>query len=264
MVDAARGRALLSGIVRALTYVCCFLPFPATLLLIGTVIVKGPDAQMTNNVVIAVVTAAAFLAALVPILWPRSTGGDATRRPGLKVTASLLVTVLCGVLSWLWPAPFSDDVPGRFFGRDLDLDVELVGIPQSERVSALTSGEVDLVVSAFSITDDRLTEIDMAGPYYVDVSRIWYNAAGQVVNSGRGGPDRRPRAARSGRPARPRQPASALRGGPARRPSAGLRRAHRRAPALPEPGVGHRVRPGAHRQGRQRAGGSQLAQARPR
>ncbi|WP_218917443.1 glutamate ABC transporter substrate-binding protein [Luteipulveratus mongoliensis] len=40
-------------------------------------------------------------------------------------------------------------------------------IDQAERVSALTSGEVDLVVSTFSITPERQKEIDFAGPYFV-------------------------------------------------------------------------------------------------
>lgn len=40
-------------------------------------------------------------------------------------------------------------------------------LEQGERVSALESGEVDLVVSTFSITDERAQSVDFVGPYFV-------------------------------------------------------------------------------------------------
>ncbi|KJL47954.1 ABC transporter glutamine-binding protein GlnH precursor [Microbacterium hydrocarbonoxydans] len=40
-------------------------------------------------------------------------------------------------------------------------------IDQGERVSALESGEVDLVVSTFSITEERAETVDFVGPYFV-------------------------------------------------------------------------------------------------
>jgi glutamate transport system substrate-binding protein len=40
-------------------------------------------------------------------------------------------------------------------------------IDPGERVSALQSGEVDLVIATFSITDERKKEVSFAGPYFV-------------------------------------------------------------------------------------------------
>lgn len=46
-------------------------------------------------------------------------------------------------------------------------NIEWERIDQSERVSALESGQVDLVVSTFSITDERAQSVDFVGPYFV-------------------------------------------------------------------------------------------------
>ena len=81
----------------------------------------------------------------------------------------------------------ADDLPGvslktdsGYAGFDVDTANYVAGrlgvptknitwqrIDQDERVSALTSGKVDLVVSTFSITPDREKEIAFAGPYFV-------------------------------------------------------------------------------------------------
>lgn len=46
-------------------------------------------------------------------------------------------------------------------------NIEWERIDQGERVSALESGQVDLVVSTFSITDERAQSVDFVGPYFV-------------------------------------------------------------------------------------------------
>lgn len=81
----------------------------------------------------------------------------------------------------------ADDLPGvslktdaGYVGFDIDTANYVAGklgvptknitwqrIDQDERVSALTSGKVDLVVSTFSITPEREKEIAFAGPYFV-------------------------------------------------------------------------------------------------
>jgi len=81
----------------------------------------------------------------------------------------------------------ADDLPGvslktdsGYAGFDIDTANYVAGklgvptknitwqrIDQAERVSALTSGKVDLVVSTFSITAEREKEIAFAGPYFV-------------------------------------------------------------------------------------------------
>ncbi|OZB85774.1 MAG: glutamate-binding protein [Microbacterium sp. 14-71-5] len=81
----------------------------------------------------------------------------------------------------------ADDLPGvslktdsGYAGFDIDTANYVAGklgvptknitwqrIDQAERVSAVTSGKVDLVVSTFSITPEREKEIAFAGPYFV-------------------------------------------------------------------------------------------------
>ena len=81
----------------------------------------------------------------------------------------------------------ADDLPGvslktdaGYAGFDIDTANYVAGrlgvptknitwqrIDQSERVSALVSGKVDLVVSTFSITPEREQQIAFAGPYFV-------------------------------------------------------------------------------------------------
>ncbi|MFI6578449.1 glutamate ABC transporter substrate-binding protein [Nocardiopsis sp. NPDC050513] len=45
--------------------------------------------------------------------------------------------------------------------------VELVGVTSAEREDLLISGEVDIIVATYSITQARKTEVTFAGPYYV-------------------------------------------------------------------------------------------------
>lgn len=52
--------------------------------------------------------------------------------------------------------------------------VEQVGLLQGQRLGSLTGKDgipqVDMVIDVFSITPYRLTQVDMAGPYYVDMA----------------------------------------------------------------------------------------------
>lgn len=81
----------------------------------------------------------------------------------------------------------SGDLPGLsaargdgFVGLDVDLagyvarglgwderDVRYEIVPPGDRERALVEGEVDLVVAAYSITDERERSVDFAGPYLV-------------------------------------------------------------------------------------------------
>lgn len=57
-----------------------------------------------------------------------------------------------------------------------DLDLQSITNP-GDREPAIVAGRVKLVIANFTITDDRLRVIDMAGPYYRDQSGIWLNVA---------------------------------------------------------------------------------------
>lgn len=64
---------------------------------------------------------------------------------------------------------FDVDV-ARYVARELgaaDEDVRFVEATPSEREKLLTSGSADLVVSSYSITDQRKEVIDFVGPYFV-------------------------------------------------------------------------------------------------
>lgn len=55
----------------------------------------------------------------------------------------------------------------KYVAAKLGLTPEWVPVAQADRVSALESGEVQLVVATFSITDERKQKVDFAGPYFV-------------------------------------------------------------------------------------------------
>ncbi|MFE4663610.1 transporter substrate-binding domain-containing protein [Streptomyces sp. NPDC056716] len=42
-----------------------------------------------------------------------------------------------------------------------------IDVPSEERVTAITTGEADLVIATFSITEERMAEIDFVGPYAI-------------------------------------------------------------------------------------------------
>ncbi|CCH72061.1 Glutamate ABC transporter glutamate-binding protein [Nostocoides australiense Ben110] len=55
----------------------------------------------------------------------------------------------------------------EYVAGKLGLTPQWVPIAQADRVSALQSGEVEMVVATFSITDERKQQVDFAGPYFV-------------------------------------------------------------------------------------------------
>ena len=118
--------------------------------------------------VAAALAAGAVLVAGCSATPPSSTGDN---------TATGSATLTIGI---------ADDLPGvslktdaGYAGFDVDTANYVAGklgvptknitwqrIDQDERVSSLTSGKVDLVVSTFSITAEREKEIAFAGPYF--------------------------------------------------------------------------------------------------
>ncbi|WP_330273510.1 transporter substrate-binding domain-containing protein [Lentzea sp. NBC_00516] len=145
------------------------------------------------------------------------------RRAGIRWhVLSYTTSAALLALSALWP--FSDDDPDLYFDRDLlrvaingelpgwsletggekeGFDIELakhikeaygikeikwVKVNQAQREhmwdGTQNTEEVDLVISAFSITDSRLAKFDMAGPYYLDRSMALGNGDKPEVDSG--------------------------------------------------------------------------------
>ncbi|MEV2241671.1 transporter substrate-binding domain-containing protein [Micromonospora sp. NPDC049891] len=50
--------------------------------------------------------------------------------------------------------------------------VEFVNVSTEDRIPALQGGDVDLVVSSFSITEDRKKQVSFAGPYFVTKQEV--------------------------------------------------------------------------------------------
>lgn len=131
--------------------------------------------------------------------------GSAARRHRVSAALTVLVlalTTACGGNTTVNPSPsevpgatpggkltigISFDQPGlslkfgdTYSGFDVDTAVyvaKALGVPEAnitwvqadgdERQRLLTSGEADLIVSTFSITEDRKKVVDFAGPYFV-------------------------------------------------------------------------------------------------
>jgi polar amino acid transport system substrate-binding protein len=71
------------------------------------------------------------------------------------------------------------EVAGALFGLPPDQTeevVDLVGIPSSERVSALTEGRVDMVVDVFTINCERREEIAFSSEYFTAGQRVLLRA----------------------------------------------------------------------------------------
>lgn len=70
----------------------------------------------------------------------------------------------------------------NWLSRRMDPNFSIVGTPVSvdDRITALMNGSVQMVVQSFSITDERLEKIDMAGPYL-------YSYIGVLVRRGEEG-----------------------------------------------------------------------------
>lgn len=59
-----------------------------------------------------------------------------------------------------------------WLAQDIGFNLNFVSIPLDQRESKLINGEVQLVISTFSITDKRREKIDFAGPYFLDSQSI--------------------------------------------------------------------------------------------
>ncbi|MFG2003264.1 transporter substrate-binding domain-containing protein [Spirillospora sp. NPDC048911] len=66
---------------------------------------------------------------------------------------------------------FDVDV-ARYIGGKLGRNVTFVQALAADRIPKLVSGEVDLMVAAFSVTPDRKNDVAFAGPYYVSYQDI--------------------------------------------------------------------------------------------
>ncbi|GAB3299217.1 transporter substrate-binding domain-containing protein [Epidermidibacterium keratini] len=51
-------------------------------------------------------------------------------------------------------------------------DIQWVAVSSGNRMSMLTSGQVDLVIATFSMTDERMAQVGMAGPYFLTGQQI--------------------------------------------------------------------------------------------
>ncbi|WP_228022921.1 transporter substrate-binding domain-containing protein [Streptomyces acidicola] len=58
-----------------------------------------------------------------------------------------------------------------------------IDVPSDERVTAITSGEADLVIATFSITEDRMKEIDFVGPYAVTYQGFMVGKNGRDIRT---------------------------------------------------------------------------------
>ena len=86
--------------------------------------------------------------------------------------------IIVGVKSDTRPFGFRD-INGNYQGFDVDLAraiakyifadasaVEFVPVTSSDRISTLTSGQVDMLIATFSITNQRSYIVDFSNPYY--------------------------------------------------------------------------------------------------
>jgi glutamate transport system substrate-binding protein len=134
-------------------------------------------AALTSLTVITVATLAATVILLIPVVYyptPRSdspasflhgsvTVGSATDQPGLSllnIGANRTEGFDADFIRWLGENSSRKWTP------------QLVPIPVSERVRALENRSLQLVIQSFSITDERLKVIDMAGPYLVSYQGV--------------------------------------------------------------------------------------------
>ncbi len=64
---------------------------------------------------------------------------------------------------------FDVDV-AKYVAKDLGVaegDIEFVQAPSAQRETLISTGQVDMVVATYSITDERKTKVSFAGPYFI-------------------------------------------------------------------------------------------------
>jgi len=105
---------------------------------------------------------------------PPTTSSDAARDPLHDIIESGVLRV---GLSGDQPPFNMRDRDGVLIGLDVDLsemlanamglEAEFVAVPFAELLPALSSGRIDIVISAMTITPERNAHVPFAGPYYV-------------------------------------------------------------------------------------------------
>ncbi|RZU49183.1 ABC-type amino acid transport substrate-binding protein [Krasilnikovia cinnamomea] len=142
---------------------------------------------------------------------PIRTDGVSQRRLIVNGSLCLLAIIGMGTLAVLAPwRTQTDDDPQRYLGRPLRIGVttgsldgwsrggssngfdsaladfiaarfhttwEAVPVFGHDRVQMLEQGEVDLIIATFTINEPRAQRVDMAGPYFIDTTGVWMNAA---------------------------------------------------------------------------------------
>ncbi|GGA74199.1 ABC transporter substrate-binding protein [Pseudoclavibacter endophyticus] len=90
---------------------------------------------------------------------------------------------------------YLDATTGERSGFDVDIarwiaaslgfsedQIEFQAIPSANREQALVNGDIDYYVGTYSITDERKTQIDFAGPYYVTGQGLLVRADSDIAS----------------------------------------------------------------------------------
>jgi polar amino acid transport system substrate-binding protein len=117
-----------------------------------------------------------FLLMLIGAVWGTVARAEAAELDEIRDRGYLIV----GVKDNLRPLGFQDS-QNQLQGFEIDIarqlatdligagaDVELKPLLNQDRLDALLSGEVDLLVARMSITDARARLVDFSRPYYID------------------------------------------------------------------------------------------------
>lgn len=90
----------------------------------------------------------------------------------IKKRGKLIVGVKKDVPLWGYQDPASGKIVGmepdlaRTIAKDLGVEVELVGVLTAERIEAVTSGKVDLLIATLSDTPERQKQLTLVAPHY--------------------------------------------------------------------------------------------------
>jgi hypothetical protein len=144
----------------------------------------------------------------------------------LEVVA-LALTIILAVQAFMWPRPWNNDKPSVYFGHKIRVGMvqdfspwntqfipgdstspqavgfenelaefiadhygvpwEPIRINSDERAKKLADGDLDIVISGFTITQSRAETndpkehpVDFAGPYFIDTTGVWENLSKEV------------------------------------------------------------------------------------
>lgn len=90
----------------------------------------------------------------------------------IKKRGKIVVGVKKDVPLWGYLDPGSGKIIGlepdlaRSIAKDLGVDLELVGVLTAERIDAVTSGKVDLLIATLSDTPERQQQLTLVAPHY--------------------------------------------------------------------------------------------------